>query len=71
MSDPLNRYMGTQRSAVLDRRYRRNTLAPSFVSFVSFCSNFRNLAPLRLGVSHPFCAETIRNSCNSSLQLFA
>jgi hypothetical protein len=27
------------------------------------------LAPLCLSVSHPFCAETIRDSCNSSLQL--
>src|SRR5215204_5454975 len=29
------------------------------------------LAALRLCVSHPFCAETIRDSCNSSLQLVA
>jgi hypothetical protein len=70
MSDWLNGYMGTRRSALLERRSRRNTLAP-FVPFVSFCSKFRSLAPLRLCVSHTFCAETIRDSCNSSLQLFA
>jgi hypothetical protein len=29
------------------------------------------LASLRCGVSRPFCAEKIRDLCNSSLQLFA
>jgi hypothetical protein len=33
-------------------------------------SDFRIFAAWRLGVSHPLRAETVRDSCNSSLQLF-
>jgi hypothetical protein len=35
-----------------------------------YMRRFGRLAPLRLCVRHPFCAETNRDSCNLSLQLF-
>jgi hypothetical protein len=33
-----------------------------------YLRTFGRLAPLRLCVSHPFCAETIGDLCNASVQ---